>query len=370
LQATKIGGWAPHELHQHEQEEVARDEAEGVRLAYVAATRARDLLVVPALGDEPWDGGWISPLNGALYPPVASRRDGKRGPKCPAFKSKDSVLRRPNEEVAGPGTVVPGLHAFDAAGYSVVWWDPSALELGLKPAFGVRREDLIVKDVPRNVVGDGRSRYDNWQLARARAREAGAIPSLAVVTAREVSEKEESEKVEGRRQKESEKSDFGLQTLDLRLPGDPVRPGGAEFGTLVHAILARVAFDAARAAIDDAASVEARVFGMTDADAMAAAEVAAKVLTHDLLKRAGAADARGVCRRETPVTCTLDDGTLVEGVVDLAFEDKGRWIVVDYKTDREIAEDGEDRYRRQISLYATAIARATGLPAECVLVRV
>jgi ATP-dependent helicase/nuclease subunit A len=149
-----------------------------------------------------------------------------------------------------------------------------------------------------------------------------------------------------------------------------VRPGGAEFGTLVHAILARVAFDAARAAIDDAASVEARVFGMTDADAMAAAEVAAKVLTHDLLKRAGAADARGVCRRETPVTCTLDDGTLVEGVVDLAFEDKGRWIVVDYKTDREIAEDGEDRYRRQISLYATAIARATGLPAECVLVRV
>ncbi|MBZ5560438.1 MAG: UvrD-helicase domain-containing protein, partial [Acidobacteriia bacterium] len=46
LCATKIGGWAPHELHEHEQEEVARDEAEGVRLAYVAATRARDLLVV------------------------------------------------------------------------------------------------------------------------------------------------------------------------------------------------------------------------------------------------------------------------------------------------------------------------------------
>ena len=31
----------------------AREEAEGVRLAYVAATRARDLLVVPAVGDEP-----------------------------------------------------------------------------------------------------------------------------------------------------------------------------------------------------------------------------------------------------------------------------------------------------------------------------
>src|SRR5204862_4740437 len=49
LCALKIGGWAPHEVHQHEAEEVSRDHAEGVRLAYVAATRARDLLVVPAL---------------------------------------------------------------------------------------------------------------------------------------------------------------------------------------------------------------------------------------------------------------------------------------------------------------------------------
>jgi ATP-dependent exoDNAse (exonuclease V) beta subunit len=364
LCATKIGGWAPHELYEHEQEEVARDEAEGVRLAYVAATRARDLLVVPALGDEPWEGGWISPLNSALYPPTAVRRDGKRGPKCPSFKSKDSVLRRPNDEVAGPGTVAPGLHTFADAGYSVVWWDPSALELGLKPTFGVRREDLIVKDVPKNVVGDGRTRYDQWQLARARARETGARASLVVETARE-----RSLKTEGASLKGSEKSDFRLQTLDLRSPGDSDRSGGTGFGTLVHAILARVSFDAARAAIEDAASVEARVFGLTDADAIAAADAAANVLKHDLLRRAQAAEGRGVCRRETPITCTLDDGTLVEGVVDLAFEDKGRWIVVDYKTDREIAEDGEERYREQISLYATAIARATGFPAECVLVR-
>ena len=34
---------------------------------------ARDLLVVPAVGDEPWDGGWFEPLNHALYPPLTSR---------------------------------------------------------------------------------------------------------------------------------------------------------------------------------------------------------------------------------------------------------------------------------------------------------
>jgi len=79
LCAMKLGGWAPHELHDHEADEVARDQAEGVRLAYVAATRARDLLVVPAIGDEPWDGGWFSPLNRALYPPFEARRSPGRG---------------------------------------------------------------------------------------------------------------------------------------------------------------------------------------------------------------------------------------------------------------------------------------------------
>src|SRR4029077_228398 len=170
--------------HDHEAQEVARDEADGVRLAYVAATRARDLLVVPAVGDEPWQGGWLGPLDGALYPPQQSRRQSARGPKCPVFKSKDTVLERPNDEAAGLSTVCPGRHDF-ADGYSVVWWDPSALTRGLKPPMGVRRDDLIVKDVPRDLVADGRTRYDTWKLARITARERGSIPSIRVQTVRE-----------------------------------------------------------------------------------------------------------------------------------------------------------------------------------------
>src|SRR3989442_14389702 len=108
LCALKIGGWSPHELHRFEPQEVERDKAEGVRLAYVAATRARDLLVVPVLGDEAWDGGWFAPLNRALYPPIAARRSAARGAKCPLFKSKDSVLQRPNDETASATTVSPG----------------------------------------------------------------------------------------------------------------------------------------------------------------------------------------------------------------------------------------------------------------------
>jgi ATP-dependent helicase/nuclease subunit A len=374
LCAVKIGGWAPHELHQHEAEEVARDQAEGVRLAYVAATRARDLLVVPALGDDAWEGGWFGPLNRALYPPMASRRTAERGPKCPAFKSKDSVLQRPNDEPAGNGTVCPGHHTFEA-GYSVVWWDPGALTLDEKPTFGVRREDLIVKDVPKNVIADGRSRYDRWHLARDDARAAGAVPSMTVETVRDWSSSE-SRKSEVSSQEVSRQPDFRLQASDLvkvvgvGRTGEEAQSGGIGFGLLVHGVLAQAPFGAARAALDDLAAVEARVLGLSDDEAAAAAAVVERLLTHDVLVRARAADARGACRRETPVTCTLPDGTLIEGVVDLAFEEAGEWTVVDYKTDRELAASGEDQYRRQVALYASAIAQATGQPAHGVLIRV
>ena len=365
LCAMKIGGWAPHELYVHEAEEVARDEAEGVRLAYVAATRARDLLVVPALGDDPWEGGWFSPLNRALYPPVAGRRDGVRGPKCPPFRSKDSVLRRPNDEPATAATVSPGLHAF--AEYSVVWWDPGALALDEQPTFGVRREDLIVKDVPKNVVADGRTRYDAWQLARADARAAGAAASLAVSTVREWTA---DAAVASRGDGDAACDASAVTVLPIADPRAAARPAGTSFGLLVHGILAQAPFGATRADLEALASIEARLLGADDRDAEAAAAVAEAVFGHDLLGRARAADARGACRRETPVSWTAADGTMIEGVVDLAFEENGRWIVVDYKTDREIAADGLDRYRRQLAVYVAAIAQATGKPASGTVLRV
>jgi ATP-dependent exoDNAse (exonuclease V) beta subunit len=363
LCAMKIGGWAPHDVRQHEADEVARDEAEGVRLAYVAATRARDLLVVPALGDEAWDGGWFGPLNRALYPPRDARRSGRRGPKCPAFKSKDTVLRRPNDEPAGTGTVTTGEHVVAEEGYSVVWWDPGALVLGEKPPFGVRRDDLIVKDVARNVVGEGRGRYDRWHLARIEARDAGSVPSIVLETVGEWAAGD-------RPARPLPVNATDVAVVDAAARSLAGRPGGMAFGVLVHALLARAAFDMPPDSLRELAAAEALVLGLTPEEATTAADVAERVLAHELLARARRAMARGACRRETPVTCTLPDGTLVEGVVDLAFEERGAWTVVDYKTDREIAASGEERYRRQVALYASAIAQATGAPASGVLVRI
>jgi ATP-dependent exoDNAse (exonuclease V) beta subunit len=56
-------------------------------------------------------------------------------------------------------------------------------------------------------------------------------------------------------------------------------------------------------------------------------------------------------------------------VLDLAFEENGGTIVVDFKTDYELAA-GETRYRAQLSQYANAVSRATARPASGILFRV
>ena len=150
----------------------------------------------------------------------------------------------------------------------------------------------------------------------------------------------------------------------------PERTGGARFGELVHAVLASVPLDADRSVIDALTEVHGRILAAPAEEVTAAIQTVERVLAHDLLARATRAGRRGACRRETPVTCLRGDGVMVEGIVDLAFEEQGAWTVVDYKTDRELAAVGEERYRRQVALYASAIAEATGQPARGVLVRV
>ena len=132
-------------------------------MAYVAATRARDLLVVPAVGDAPYTDGWVAPLNAAIYPVEDARRVHAPGRGCPLFKSKDSVLKRPDGDPCTGLTVCPGEHQLGVpeAAYSVVWWspEPGILSLGAEASFGLRRDDLIVKDVPPALLKEHLASY-------------------------------------------------------------------------------------------------------------------------------------------------------------------------------------------------------------------
>ena len=361
LCALRIGGWSPNELNEHRDLELRREQREGERVAYVAATRARDLLVVPAVGDEPYGEGWVSPLNAALYPPEAGRRSAAQASGCPPFKSRDTVLNRPNSDPATPRTVCPGEHRFGAgdAAYSVVWWspEPGVLALDAQAPFGLRRDDLIVKEVAPEVVAAGQRAYRDWRNARDTAIDAAKVPSVAVRTATEAAGAEIplTDSIE-------------VQVEQVGAGGE--RPGGTRFGTLVHAMLADVPLSLiASGGVPQLAAAHGRVLGAEPSEMAAARQIVDEVLAHPLLREAGRAADAGRCYRETPVTLRLEDGSLVEGHVDLAYETAGSMVVIDFKTDREL-QGALDRYRRQVQIYASAIAAATGRPARAVLMRI
>jgi ATP-dependent exoDNAse (exonuclease V) beta subunit len=366
LCALRLGGWQPWDLIEHESDEMARDRAEGVRVASVAATRARDLLVVPAVGDDPfaagWDGaseGWIGPVHRAVYPPAERRRAPHEAAGCPAF-GEDSVLERPDRDTPGRDNVRPGLHAFgsDPSGYGVVWWDPRRLGLTGQPLYGLRRDDLI-QDPGRGIVEGDRARYDQWLDERRAAQERGAQPSIRLRTA--------TDWARSRRDGDDRAAIAREVELVAVTPAAP-RPSGPRFGTLVHATLATVALDATAAQIAEGVSLQARILGAPAAEVEAATAAVGAALAHPLMARAREAWRQGRCRRETPLAWREPDGSLVEGVLDLAFEDAGVWTVVDFKTDAEIA--GElATYRRQVQLYASIVARATATDVAPVLMR-
>ncbi len=94
------------------------------------------------------------------------------------------------------------------------------------------------------------------------------------------------------------------------------------------------------------------------------------------------ADRAGRCHRELPIIWQAPDGTLIEGTIDLAFEDAGgsntgrsaegpepRLTVLDFKTDRELDADIE-RYRRQLAIYCRALSALRGQPAQGILMRI
>jgi ATP-dependent exoDNAse (exonuclease V) beta subunit len=375
LCALRIGGWSPRDLLLQQPMEQAREREEGVRVAYVAATRARDLLVVPAIGDQPYDGGWVSPLDGAIFPPVAQRRHAAPAPACPPFR-RDSVLLRPDDGTAQQQTVSPGAHRVPspAGDVDVVWWDPAALQLGADPPFGLRRQELIAKDVEPEIVADGQRRYIDWRNARAAAIASAARPSLDV---RVVSQwahaagahaPADADLSPGEVREGAGVDVAGVPAVEIvSLDEMPGRPAGPRFGTLVHAVLATTALDAGADTVAQIAATQGRVLGATDVEIASCRDTVLSVLRHPVIARASRA-ADGELFREAPVTL-VREGVLYEGVVDVAYQAGDEVVVVDFKTDRAAGERLA-AYTRQVALYAEAVAQATGRRARAVLMQV
>jgi ATP-dependent exoDNAse (exonuclease V) beta subunit len=362
LCALRLAGHAPRELLDHADEETRRDREEAMRLLYVGATRARDLLIVPAVGSEP-QGGWLTRLNPVIYP---AQKDWRAPleispPGCPIF-GDDSVGVRPSKAPPKVRVVAPGLHRAQAGDHHVVWWDPARLRLDARETMGLRQHRLLTADEGERVASQGAREYEQWKARHGAVVAAGAAETYQVVTATELAARivEHGERPAWL----GDPDQIGIE----RVARTGARPHGLRFGTLVHAMLSRIALDADAAAIAEAARFFARMLGADDAEVAAACEAAAAALRAPLMKAAAAAATR--LRRECALVLRLEDGATVEGVVDLAFPERTaggeQWVVVDFKTDVDIA-GRLDEYRVQLLLYLRAISQSTGAPARGVL---
>jgi ATP-dependent exoDNAse (exonuclease V) beta subunit len=339
LCAQRLLWCAPWELLDATEEEARADEEEALRVAYVAATRARDLLVVATIGEEEREGGWLSPLHGALYPPKERWRRAATAPGCPKF-GDTTVLNRPPdypEEVS----VAPGLQYPRVGSQPVVWFDPCALRLKAGRAEGVENEQVL-QGTPEQAA-EGFRRYHEWRDARAAMVEAGTLPRYRTVLAERFTGTEEA-------------ADIVVETVTLDAAAD--RPSGRKFGRLVHDILQHAS---SASEVEASALIWGRRHGSGELDRAAAATAARGALQYlDRTVPAGATR-----HRELPVMVRLADGTIVDGRIDFAWSDGERWTVVDYKTDRR-----ETRKIAQVQVYGLALQKATGLPVRGLVLEV
>jgi ATP-dependent exoDNAse (exonuclease V) beta subunit len=360
LCALRLDRWTPLELRANAALESARDEAEGVRLAYVAATRARDLLVVPAVGDKPFDDGWIRPLNRAIYPAASARRERRAAAGCPTFASGDTVLQRPDDDPATTETVSPGKHEFASGAedaYSVVWWDPRALRLEVEPVSGIRRPELITKDASPDVIAEGLAVYEAWRRSRENAIERGSRPSMRAATVLEWTAPAALGSLD----------DDGLEVEVLKVDLPPDRPTGARFGTLVHSVLSIVPLETDGGGIRSTAEIHGRILGAPPEEVLAAEVVVERILAHPFMSRARVAAHAGRLQREVPLLLRMDDRDLIEGVLDLLFEEGEESVLVDFKTDAPLGAQLA-RYQRQLLAYALVVRRVRGGRVRPVLV--
>jgi ATP-dependent helicase/nuclease subunit A len=316
---------------------------EGERVAYVAATRARDLLIVCGVGDSwiPRVPGWLSPLDDALYPPADERRSKRPAPGCPEF-GPVSVLERPQGWQGVENSIRPGLHHPTKGEHSVVWFDPKLLTLEAGGA-----ADLDQMSALQQGRGDeGLARYRDWSRERARRIDAGSKPAFQVERVTTLP---------------STRQPPPIAVEIVRFHHRPQdRPSGRTFGKIVHALLERAPLAGDLQQLANLAKARGLLLGASQIEVDAAVATVQTALQHPLLRQAASADR---VQREWPVLFRDAQGLLLEGTIDLAFHTSQGWTVVDFKTGPASAQKNE----RQVALYAEALQKATGEPVRAVL---
>jgi ATP-dependent helicase/nuclease subunit A len=354
--------------------DVQEEQDEQIRLLYVAMTRARDFLVVSGFHNPAGQTG--GSLAEKLWETLGDQPFGE-------FEERVGVDGVPVAEVelalgqlslfpdgdAGPGGV-PNLGPSSTRPVTAV--AATAVAASATGARGAGSTPARDGETPGGSLAD----YGAWRADRERrlgsARHPSSIAATSIPALARALAGPQSDDSSGAGLLQS---DFdppeGQGVLDAERTDDlhPWQRGraGTALGKAVHATLQLV----------DLADGH-------DLDVIAEAAAAAELIsdrTADVrrLARAAlgspsvrAAVSSGKFHREVYVGARVA-GTLVEGYIDLLYEEEGELVVVDYKTDT-VRDDGEveeafARYRLQGAAYALALESALGRPVRrCVFV--
>ena len=256
--------------------------AEAVRLMYVAATRARDHLLV------------------SLY-----HQDGNG--------SHAARIRRACESRSDLWAPAP----------------PSLMGLDL---------DSPVTATPVPTAEEVQRQREEWQQRRTAIVKGASVKAALAATDLARVDKEEAERGEAPHRRGR---------------------GGTNVGRAVHGVLQTIDLDTG-AGLDETARAQAAAEGIPDRWPDVA-RLSRTALGMEPVRRAVAS---GRYYREVFVGAPVD-GALLEGFIDLLFEEDGGLVIVDYKTDAVAAgevEDAKQRYEVQAGVYALAAQRITGKP--------
>ncbi|MBP5493715.1 MAG: helicase-exonuclease AddAB subunit AddA [Lachnospiraceae bacterium] len=165
-----------------------------------------------------------------------------------------------------------------------------------------------------------------------------------------------------------------------------IENGGAARGSAYHRVMELMDFEHIYEG-DIAANLRAHRQKMTDNlfiyeedDALVSEDKILKFLDTDLAKRMSEAAKKEKLYLEQPFVLSVPanevnesfpntEKVLVQGVIDVYFEEDGKLILMDYKTDRvDTAEELIKRYKTQLDYYSEALSRLEKKPVAEVLI--
>ena len=306
--------------------EAAFEEAEKVRLLYVAATRARDeLWVALRVGGRKGKPSVWEPV--AEWVMAQAAREGEAGGGGIA-----GVVELPREDRPAPDVLDPDT---DLAG---------RLAASEEAASKTREPTYRLEAVTAWAKGDA----PGAEPSEGPARDPLDHPSDGASTARESPARDEA----------------------FAPPGLRPATGGVEWGSVVHDVLAAAGEGTRGAALSQLARDLLVEYERPVDSAGAPTELEALLALVESVRRSEIwhrAMAAGELHAEIPFAVNVGAGPgrgdVIEGVIDLVFRDGDRWVVADYKTDSGDDPGFTDRvgqYRAQVDLYAECWERITG----------